>query len=153
MVSSALDPEAASNDSPGQVAWVLSDGKPLFFLLENVRPGFQERTQAKDGHASPPRAIVEEPQDSDRDFAQAFREAFEQLNRRNGWTNLVKLVELRQALTSFGRYEFDAGLRSLRVAGEFSLESHEGRHESLTLDERDAGIREAGSLLVYASRR
>jgi len=153
MVSSALDPEAASNDSPGQVAWVLSDGKALFFLLENVRPGFQERTHAKDGHVSTPRAIVEEPQDSDRDFAQAFREAFEQLNRRNGWTNLVKLVELRQALTSFGRSEFDAGLRGLRVAGEFSLESHEGRHESLTLDERDAGIREAGSLLVYASRR
>ena len=99
------------------------------------------------------RAIVEKPQCSVRDFAQAFREAFEQLNRRNGWTNLVKLVELRVGICFLGRSEFDAGLRGLRVAGEFSLESHEGRHESLTLDERDAGIREAGSLLVYASRR
>ena len=163
MVSSALDLEAASNDSPGQVAWVLSDGKPLFFLLENVRPGFQERTHAKDGHVSPPRAIVEERQGSDnivekpqgsvRDFAQAFREAFDQLDRRNGFTNFVKLADLRRAVSAFGREEFDAGLQELRLAREFSLDSHEGLHGSLTPEEREAGVREAGSLLVYASRR
>jgi hypothetical protein len=37
--------------------------------------------------------------------------------------------------------------------GVFSLDSHEGLHGSLSHEEREAGVREAGSLLVYASRR
>ena len=153
IVSDALDPEAASSDLPGDVAWVMSEGNPLFFLREYARPGPLKQAHAEDGHVSPPCAIVEEHRGSDKSVTQAFREAFEELNRRNGWTNLVKLFELREALSSFGRSEFDSGLRGLRLAGEFSLESHEGRHESLTLEEREAGIHEAGSLLVYASRR
>jgi len=65
----------------------------------------------------------------------------------------VKLAELREALSDFSREEFVAGLRRLRMDGVFSLDSHEGLHGSLTDEERDAGVREAGSLLVYASRR
>ena len=99
------------------------------------------------------RAIVEKPQGSARDFAQAFREAFDQLDRRNGFTNFVKLADLRRAVSAFGREEFDAGLQELRLAREFSLDSHEGLHGSLTPEEREAGVREAGSLLIYASRR
>ncbi|MGA7496870.1 MAG: hypothetical protein WBX00_09090 [Isosphaeraceae bacterium] len=152
-VAGALDAGSKQHILPGDVGWVVVKGKPLFFLVENLQTGFEHRGKAADGHVPALSNVAESPLAPPRDFTQAFREAFEQLNRHNGWTNLVKLVELRQALTSFGRSEFDAGLRGLRVAGEFSLESHEGRHESLTLDERDAGIREAGSLLVYASRR
>lgn len=153
MVSSALDPETASNDLPSDVAWVMSKGKPLFFLVENVRPSSQHRAKAIEGHVSTPRAIVEKPQGSVRDFAQAFREAFDQLDRRNGFTNFVKLADLRKAVSAFGREEFDAGLQELRLAREFSLDSHEGLHGSLTPEEREAGVREAGSLLIYASRR
>ena len=87
------------------------------------------------------------------DFVQAFRAAFEILDRRNGSTNFVKLADLRDALSEFSREEFDAGLRQLRMEGIFSLDSHEGLHGSLSDDEREAGVREAGSLLVYASRR
>ncbi len=152
-VSSALDPETASNDLPSDVAWVMSKGKPLFFLVENVRPSSQHRAKAIEGHVSTPRPFVEKPQDSVRDFAQAFREAFDQLDRRNGFTNFVKLADLRRAVSAFGREEFDAGLQELRLAREFSLDSHEGLHGSLTPEEREAGVREAGSLLIYASRR
>src|SRR5271166_5340722 len=152
-VSSALDPETASNDLPSDVAWVMSKGKPLFFLVENVRPSSQRRAKAIESHVSTPRAIVEKPQGSVRDFAQAFREAFDQLDRRNGFTNFVKLADLRRAMSAFGREEFDAGLQELRLAREFSLDSHEGLHGSLTPEEREAGVREAGSLLIYASRR
>jgi hypothetical protein len=152
-VSSALDPETVSNDLPSDVAWVMSKGKPLFFLVENVRPSSQHRAKAIEGHVSTPRAIVEKPQGSVRDFAQAFREAFDQLDRRNGFTNFVKLADLRKAVSAFGREEFDAGLQELRLAREFSLDSHEGLHGSLTPEEREAGVREAGSLLIYASRR
>jgi hypothetical protein len=87
------------------------------------------------------------------DFVQAFRAAFDILDRRNGSTNFVKLADLRDALSEFSREEFDAGLRKLRMEGVFSLDSHEGLHGSLSHDDRDAGVREAGSLLVYASRR
>jgi hypothetical protein len=41
----------------------------------------------------------------------------------------------------------------LRDADEFGLDSHEGLHGTLTPEEREAGMREAGSLLVYVSRR
>lgn len=88
-----------------------------------------------------------------RDFAQAFHDAFARLDRRNGATNFVKLSDLRRELTDFNREAFDAGLDRLRVAWEVSLSSHEGLNGSLSPEDREAGVREAGSLLVYASRR
>ncbi len=152
-VAGALDAGSRQHTLPGDVGWVVVKSNPLFFLIDNLQAGCQTQGKVADGHVPALSIAAKSPLTPLRDFTQAFREAFEQLDQHNGWTNLVKLVELRQALTSFGRSEFDAGLRGLRVAGEFSLESHEGRHESLTIDERDAGIHEAGSLLVYASRR
>ena len=67
--------------------------------------------------------------------------------------------ELREArrpparVDDFDRHLFDAGLNRLRDADEFGLDSHEGLHGTLTPEEREAGMREAGSLLVYVSRR
>jgi hypothetical protein len=144
--------------APG-IAWIAVKGQPLLFLVENVRPGVGHVTtrfaaqpvassSAHDTH--PAKAEGSAPA---REFAQAFREAFEQLDRRNGSTNSVKLADLRHALSDFSREEFDAGLRQLRIDGLFSLDSHEGLHGSLTHEERESGVREAGSLLVYASRR
>ena len=65
----------------------------------------------------------------------------------------MKLANLRSELSDFSREEFDAGLRRLRIDGLFTLDSQEGLHGSLEQDEREASVREAGSLLVSASRR
>jgi hypothetical protein len=150
---------AARLSLPRGVGWVEFKGEPLFFLTENVKPSASRAASPATGpepapHRQPAQAArSSEDAFSPRDFMQAFRAAFEALDRRNGSTNFVKLAELREALADFSRDEFDAGLRRLRMDGVFSLDSHEGLHGSLTDEERDAGVREAGSLLVYASRR
>lgn len=144
---------------PRGVGWVSFKGEPLLFLAENLKPGGARPAASGDGQVATPHhreAPVDPASDGQflpRDFTRAFRAAFEILDRRNGSTNFVKLADLRQALVDFSREEFDAGLRRLRMDGVFSLDSHEGLHGSLTHDEREAGVREAGSLLVYASRR
>jgi hypothetical protein len=138
------------------VAWVLTKGKPYFFLVENQRPLAARSSLPAEMPVSPAavaHATPVAPAPPARDFAAAFREAFEHLDRRNRASNSVKLSDLRRALPGFGRDAFDAGLRALRLAGEFSLDSHEGLHSSLTPEEREAGVYEAGSLLVYVSRR
>ncbi len=88
-----------------------------------------------------------------RDFSTAFDEAFDRLDRRNGGTNYVTLADLRRELSSFDRDRFDAGLKQLRVEQRYSLDAHDGRHRPPSDEERAAGIREAGSLLIYVSRR
>ena len=131
---------------------------PMLFLVENMQPGAAKPAMVDDGRSvstvgdHAPR-VGDRRSRPDRDFTSAFLEAFDQLDRHNGSTNFVKLADLRHALSEFGREEFDAGLRQLRVDGVFSLDSHEGLHGSLTPQERDAGVREAGSVLIYASRR
>ena len=87
------------------------------------------------------------------DFAEAFRQAFTRLDRRNGGNNFVRLLELRQALPQFDRATFDAGLNQLRRQWEFSLEAHEGLHVQISPEERESGIPEMGTLLIYVSRR
>lgn len=155
-VGEALSRGIERQDLPEEISWVLTKGKPYFFLADSIRPH-----PLRLSHRSNGRTPVAHPDDKSsdlrprptHDFAGAFREAFEQLDRRNGSTNFVKLSDLRLALAGFGRDEFDAGLRSLRVDEEFSLDSHEGLHGSLTHEDREAGVREAGSLLIYACRR
>jgi hypothetical protein len=153
----ALERGIERQDLPEDVAWVVTKGKPYLFLVDKIRPGAgrparpaagaaQTPSHAADGDAGPAVRPVQ-------DFAEALRMAFEQLDRRNRATNFVKLADLRRALAEFGRDEFDSGLRTLRLNGEFALDSHEGLHGSLTPEEREAGVREAGSLLIYVSRR
>jgi hypothetical protein len=154
----ALKEGIARGSLPRGVGWI-AKGEPLLFLLENVKPAAPRPIDRGDGHAASthrhtaPAAPASAGRASSRNFEQAFRSAFEALDRRNGSTNFVKIADLRQALSDFSREDFDAGLRRLRMEGIFSLDSHEGLHGSLTNDEREAGVREAGSLLVYASRR
>lgn len=158
---------------PSEVGWITVKGKPLLFLTANVQiaaPRAASHTGAHEILAQPAAAAHPGPlhhhqhhhhHHAEQDghltpahhFADEFRTAFESLDRRNGSTNFVKIADLRQALSHFSRDEFDAGLRALRMDGTFSLDSHEGLHGSLSEDEREAGVREAGSLLVYASRR
>jgi hypothetical protein len=84
-------------------------------------------------------------------FARLFDEAFGQLDRQKGAHNFVSLVELRRVL-AVDRQTFDAGLRSLRQAGRYTLSGAEGRH-GVSPEEREAGITEDGSLLLYVSRK
>jgi hypothetical protein len=85
------------------------------------------------------------------DFARRFEEAFDQLDAYKGSHNLVSLVDLRRALV-MERTAFDARLQELRRAGRYSLSAAEGRH-GVTPEERDAGIVEDGTLLLFVSRR
>jgi hypothetical protein len=151
-LETVLKHEPPTQHIPGDLGWVFSNGEPLFFLLEHLHGALTLRTESPGGrlpHQDRGAEVTPVPVE----FAQAFRQAFDQFDRRNGYTNFVKLVELRQALTAFPREAFDACLHALRADGEFTLNSHEGLHGPLTPEEREAGVHEAGSLLVYASRR
>jgi hypothetical protein len=90
---------------------------------------------------------------SHEDFARDFEAAFHKINRQNRDTNFVRAVDMRNAMPHLSKEEFDAGLRRLRIDDHFTMNSHEGRHGPLTDEEKAAGIREAGSLLTYISRR
>jgi hypothetical protein len=88
---------------------------------------------------------------SEEDFARLFDDAFARLDRERGGHNLVSLVGLRQSLP-VSREAFDDGLRGLRRQGRYSLSAAEGRH-GLSPEERQAGLVEDGTLLLYVSRR
>ena len=68
----------------------------------------------------------------------------------SGYTFLPQ-PELRRAVPA-ARATFDAELRQLRLAGRYSLSAAEGRH-GITSEEREAGIVEDGTLLLYVSRK
>ena len=59
---------------------------------------------------------------------------------------------LREALADTPREQFDKELRQLRVAGRYGLSGAESRW-GISQAEREAGIHEAGSLLMLVSRR
>lgn len=86
-------------------------------------------------------------------FAEEFDAAFARLDRDQGFKNFVKLHDLRQALSQYSREEFDASLNDLRRKGIYALDSAEGGYILLSEEERAAGVSEAGSNLVYCSRR
>ena len=143
------------DDMPDPYAW-LPNKQPLIFRRADIRPGEPFRVgdvePAPVAEATAPAVTGVGPPPA-RDFAGAFREAFERIDVGNRRTNNVRLLDLRHDLADFGREQFDAGLRGLREQREFSLDSHEGLLKPLTPEEREAGITEMGSLLVYVSRR
>lgn len=113
--------------------------KPQLFLWADAGP-----TPA----ALPP--LPTSPQPSE-DIGRRFEEAFARLDRENGSSNFVSLVALRRVLP-VERSAFDAGLDELRRAGRYTLSGAEGRH-GVSDEERDAGLREEGTLLLYVSRK
>lgn len=86
-------------------------------------------------------------------FAARFDAAFAALDRASGGQNYVTLHALRGALADVPRATFDGELSALRRQRRYSLDPSDGRHHQMTEAERDAGIMEAGSLLVYVARR
>jgi len=97
----------------------------------------------------PPRAA---PVSDGAEFAAQFARAFDRLDHQKGSHNLVSLVELRAALPQFSREQFDAGLRKLRLESRFGLSSAESL-SGIRPEERQAGIEEAGVLLLHVSRK
>jgi hypothetical protein len=85
-------------------------------------------------------------------FATQFSAAFSRLDHQRGGYNLVSLSDLRGSLPGYSREQFDANLRELRKQGLYSLSEGQSKH-GIPQHEREAGIWEAGNLLVYASRR
>lgn len=133
---------------PPGVGWIW-DRRPKLFLMEDVhskslgRPAIVAETGV---------AGQVEPAASPADFAACFEAAFDELDRRKGSHNFVSLVELRRRLADFPRARFDAGLRELRLAGRYSLSAAESIH-GIQPEQRQAGIEEAGTLLLFASRK
>ncbi len=159
---------------PEGVGYLLLKGEPQFFRLSEVRSGRPtgtgsvrggavvapvgrsdevERYGVDSGRESVPFPSPSPAPRPSADFAGAFRAAFDRLDRQHRSGNSVKLSELRRELSGFDREAFDSGLRQLRRAEEFSLESHEGLIGTLTVEDREAAVRESGSVLIYASRR
>ena len=109
------------------------------------RRGVSPPVQAPTGGLTPRRSPGEV------DFASAFEAAFAKLDHERGARGLVSLVWLRQEIP-VERAEFDEGLNALRRAGQYTLTAAESR-SGISPEERDAGIFEQGSLLLYVSRR
>ncbi|WP_437998726.1 hypothetical protein WMF26_00760 [Sorangium sp. So ce185] len=86
-------------------------------------------------------------------FAARFDAAFTALDRVSGGNNYVTLRALRAALPDVPRATFDAELAALRRQRRYSLDPSDGRHHQMAEAEREAGILEAGNLLVYVARR
>ncbi|MGK3969788.1 hypothetical protein WMF38_32600 [Sorangium sp. So ce118] len=86
-------------------------------------------------------------------FADRFDAAFAALDRDAGGHNYVTLRALRAALPDVPRAVFDAELAALRRQRRYSLDPSDGRHHQMADAEREAGIMEAGNLLVYVARR
>jgi hypothetical protein len=145
----AVSRQAAEHALPDGIGVLFSKKKPLLFLLADL--------DASPPPAPPPRTPP--PPDVPRpapappavDFARLFDEAFTRLDREHGSHNHVSLVALRRAMP-VERGTFEAGLQQLRRAGRYGLSAAEGRH-GLSAEERDAGIPEDGSLLLFVSRR
>ncbi|MCI0456326.1 MAG: hypothetical protein L0Z62_05040 [Gemmataceae bacterium] len=154
-IAEALARQLAQNTLPPTVAWISIRGRKLLFLLNDLHVSGQQAAVSTpqpaavttaNGHpesqapGGPPPA----------DFDSAFDSAFDRLDRQGGGHNFVSLVSLRQALP-VGHEQFDSGLRVLRRAGRYTLSAAEGRH-GISPEERDAGITEEGSLLLFVSR-
>ncbi len=154
----ALNRHLAQDTLPLTVAWISLRGRKLLVLLDDVHVSGERpaRTNVNGQGEIPagPAASVASPSTVHRppstDFASAFDSAFDRLDRQSGGHNFVSLVALRQALP-VGREPFDRELRVLRQAGRYTLSAAEGRH-GISPEERDAGITEEGSLLLFVSR-
>ncbi len=146
--------QLAEGKLPADVGCVVaSNGKPHLFRLQDLMPEVWrtaiEKSQSlttKPSTKLPSKPPIEAP-----DFAQEFESIFEQLDRDQGSYNFVTLAELRTSLPGYSREEFDARLRELRQARRFRLSGAENRSD-VSARQRDAGIKEAGSLLLYAQR-
>ncbi|WP_438038037.1 hypothetical protein [Sorangium sp. So ce128] len=167
----ALDQRIAERRLPRTIG-ALTGKKPLlFFLADAVLPAAgaparpaaiatdgAARPTAPDGPGSsapngPGSSAQSGPGAPAISFADRFDAAFSSLDRASGRLNYVTLHALRAALPDIPRATFDEELAALRRQRRYSLDPSDGRHHQMAEAERDAGIMEAGNLLVYVARR
>jgi hypothetical protein len=129
---------------PAAVGCLRIKKTPYLFLLQDVHVPLPRV-------ATPPTPAPAPPKAPPLDFGRAFEEAFARLDQQRGSPNLVNLVLLRQALP-VERATFDAELNQLRRAGRYSLSAAEGR-QGITAEEREAGVVEDGTLLLFVSKK
>src|SRR5581483_1351709 len=135
----AVNRQLQEGSLPATVGWLIINRSKKLFLLEDLHRG----------QGSAP-VLTPLPQPTG-EFCQAFDAAFARLDQQSGGYNFVNLGELRRALP-MPRELFDAELNHLRRAGRYSLSAAEGRH-GLGSEDREAGIIEDGTLLLFVSRR
>jgi hypothetical protein len=136
---------------PSGIGSLRISSKPYLFLAAHVgapQPPAPPKPPPEPEPEPAPAVVAPEPLV---DFGRMFDSAFERLDREKGAHNLVSLVQLRQEVP-VDRGTFDRELQQLRRAGRYSLSGAEGRH-GLSAEEREAGIPEEGSLLLFVSRR
>jgi hypothetical protein len=130
---------------PSGLGVLKRNGAPLLFLIEDA---LERAAEPVSVWVTPPPVVdLLEP------FPEVFGRAFDELNQQTGRRNYVLLHDLRKRLAAIPRPDFDQGLNELRRSKKYSLDSADGRHGRLTPEQIDAGIREAGSVLVYVARR
>jgi hypothetical protein len=132
---------------PLGVGWILVKNTKRLFLAGDVHITLVEKDEEK----SPPPLPAPQLERAPLAFSEAFDQAFARLDRAAGGHNFVSLADLRPTL-DVERAVFDAGLREMRRAGQYTLSAAEGRH-GLGEAERAAGVTEDGTLLLYVSRR
>ena len=120
---------------------------PKLFLTADLQPA-GARPEVASGPGDSPAAVTA----SSANFPSRFDLAFREIDQRKGSHNFVSLVELRQSLADMSRSAFDAALQRLREAGRYTLSAAESV-QGIRPEDREAGIEEAGSLLLYVSRK
>jgi hypothetical protein len=149
LFKSAIDAAASRGKLPPEVAWVLINGERHYFLWSDAHRG------AAAPHDPTPRPALapKTPPHAPSTFAAEFDSAFDRVKKQTPPHTPITLLALRNAMPQYDRTTFDAGLRELRLANKFTLNSHEGGSALLGDAELDAGIQEGSSKLVYISRK
>ena len=129
---------------PASLGCLVIKKKPHLFLLADLKPA----APPKGNDVSAPGETAQAPPIN---FARMFDEAFEKVDREKEAHGLVSLVWLREALP-VERDQFDEELNHLRRTGRYTLTAAESR-QGVSPEEREAGIIEQGSLLLYVSKR
>ncbi len=131
-------------------------GEPHFFLLEDLQPPSLRAVLSGAAPVAPrestPPVASQESAAHFEEFAKRFEESFSQLDRQRGGHNFVSLADLRRELNTVPRAQFDAHLRRLRQERRFELSGAQSK-QGLPEELREAGVIEAGNLLMYVSRR
>jgi hypothetical protein len=131
---------------PAGVGMLSGRKHPYLFLLRDVKSAELSNAELK-----PPVQKPARPPDAP--FEVEFAHAFDELDQQSGRRNVVLISDLRRRLAQIPRPDFDKGLNELRRSKQYSLDSADGRQGRLTPEQVEAGIREAGSVLVYVARR
>lgn len=132
---------ASDGQLPPGIGRLMQKKKPLLFLIGDIVSGNAECSGREQAPQTRPAT----------DFARAFDDAFQRLEKEGRSHNFVSLLDLRCALP-FDSQAFNAGLHELRRAGRYTLSAAEGRH-GISAEEQQAGIIEDGALLLYVSRK